>query len=184
MSGNINPHKPSLQRQSEIFAAKARELSAAGKTGAASPGNVLAERRCAVGSGENREKAQSAGATIKGLLASLSNSFMGVLHSARSLVKSLSSYTFGPSQPQAALEPKKAMAAASETLAQGVDTITDFLSSRQATKDVYRGARDALSPPGTRLDAAQRQASDAMTDVKSAGQKVIRDAEKFFNKLF
>lgn len=184
MSGNTIPPKPSLHGQSAVFAAKARELNAASKPEGSNPGNALADKRCAVGSGSSREKAQSAGAATRSLFASLSNGFMGILHGAKSLAKSLTSYAFGPSTPQAALQPKKAMAAASNAVAQGAGAVSDFLNSTRATRDAYRGARDAVSPPQSTIDSLGRQASDALTDAKQAGKGLLNEAEQFFKKLF
>lgn len=184
MSGNNIPSKPSLHGQSAAFLDKARALNASTKTGSTNPNNALAGKRCSVGSGENRAKAQSEGTTVRGIFASLSNGLMSVVHGAKSLLKSISAHAFGPSQPEAPLQPKKAMAAVSSSIGQGVDTVADFLNSAAATKNTYRGLRDAVNPPKSPLDAVGREANDALTDVKGAGQKLMKDAENFFNKLF
>lgn len=184
MSVTPLPPKPTLSGQSAVFAAKAQELNATNPAEPPNSNNALAGKHCRVGSGENRAKAQSEGTTVKGVITSLSNGFMGVVHGAKSLYKSFSSYAFAPSQPQAPLQPKKAMAAVSGAIGQGVDTVTDFLNSTPATKDSYRGVRDALLPPKSTLESMERQAKDAITDIQGAGQEVISEVGKFFKKLF
>lgn len=184
MSVTPVPPKPPLAGLSEAFAAKAKGLNAADKATATNPHNALAGRNCGVGPGDSRAKARSEATTAKGIFTLLSNGFMGVVHGAKSLLKSMTSYVFGPSQPEAPLQPKKAMAAVSGAVGQGVDTVNDFLDSTAATKDAHRGVRDALNPPKSTMEALGREASDAFTDIKGAGQELLDDAGKFFKKLF
>lgn len=184
MSVTPVPPKPSLAGQSEVFAARAKGLNAANKARATNPHNALAGRNCSVGPGNSRARAQSEGTTIKGLITSLSNGFMSVVHGAKNLCKSATSYVFRPSQPEAPLQPKKAMAAVLGAAGQGVDAVTDFLSSTPATKDAYRSVRDALNPPKSTIKSLEREASDAITDIKGTGQSLIDDFGKFFKKLF
>ncbi|MBS7779609.1 hypothetical protein [Acidovorax sp. CCYZU-2555] len=184
MSVTPVPPKPPLAGQSEVFAAKAKGLNAADKATATNPHNALAGRNCSVGPGNSRAKAQSEGTTIKGLITSLSNGFTSVVHGAKNLCKSATSYVFRPSQPEAPLQPKKAMTAILGAAGQGVDTVTDFLNRTPAIKDAYRGVRDALNPPKSTMVALGREASDAITDIKSAEQGLMDDVGKFFKKLF
>ena len=137
------PPKPSLADQSAVFAARPQELHAAHKAAAPNPHNALAGRDCSVGPGQSRARAQSEGTTVKSLITALSNGFMGLVHGPQSLLKSIASYAFRPSQPEAGLQPKKAMAAVSAAVDQGMDTVP-----------------------------------------KGAGQKLVKDTERFFNKLF
>lgn len=184
MSGHTIPPPPPLLGPRALFAAKAQKLNAASQPGGTNPRNALAGKCCSVGSGDNRATAQSAGSALQGLFASLSNGFMSVVHGAKSAYKSISSYVFGPSQPQGPLRPKEAMKKVSSVLGQGANTVTDSLNRNAATKEVYRSVRNGVNPRSSTLDALGRQANDALTDVKQAGKGLLDDAGQFLKKLF
>lgn len=182
MSVTPVPPNPSLTGQSALFAAKAQELHAPQKAAATNPHNALAGRECSVGPGHGRTKAQSEATGVKSFIASLSNDFTRLMHGAGSIFKSISSHAFGPSQPEAALQPKKAMAAVSG--AQGMDAVTDFLNASPATRQAYRDVRDAVQRPHSGVEGLGREANDALTDIQGAGHKLLKDAESYFKKRF
>ncbi|QKV54031.1 hypothetical protein [Comamonas antarctica] len=178
MPNKIQPR--SLMPSSQAFLEKAQSLNAGNKAAATGARAALTHSSVRVGAGDNREKAQSAGSAIKGMLASLSNGFMGLLHGAKRLAKSISSYVFGPSNPQSGLQPRKAM----DKVARGVDggaaSVQQFLNSNAATKGVFRDLRDSVSPPSSSLHALDRAAGDAITDLKSEGKALFKDVKDFF----
>lgn len=184
MSGNTIPPKLSLAATSEAFAAKAHRLNASSKAGPSNPGNALADKRCTVGAGESREKAQSAAVSVKSLFTSLHNGFKSILYCAAALLKPLTSYAFRSSDAQTAPGPKKAMKMASGAMAQGAASVTGFLNANALTKDTYRGARDALNPPSSTLDSLAREADDALADIQGASESLISETRGFLKKLF
>jgi hypothetical protein len=136
-----------------------------------------------VGSGAQREKAQSSGASIKSLLTSLSNAFKTVLYSPVALVKALHAYAMRPSRAETDLSPKKAMAQVTRRVDSGAESVRSFLNAHSMTKHAFRGVRDTVAPAGTRWQALGRAADDTLTDLKGEGKGLIKDTRKFFKDL-
>ena len=181
MPNKIQPRP--LMPSSQAFLEKAQSLNAGNKAAATGARAALTSSSVRVGAGENREKAQSAGSAIKGILASLSNGFMGLVHGAKSLAKSISSYVFSSGNSQSGLQPRKAMDKVARRMDSGAASVQAFLHSNAATRNVYRDIRDSLRPPGSSLHALDRAASDAITDLKSEGKALFKDVKGFFKDL-
>lgn len=175
MSNTIRP-RPSLMASSQALLKKTQELNTA-STGARA---ALGQSTIRVGSGQNRQKAQSAGETIKGLLTSLSNALKAVLYSPVALVKALHSYSVRPSRAETSFAPKDAMARVSQAADSSAASVHDFLNSNAVTKDVFREIRDTVSPPSSTLDALGREAGDTATDFKGAVKGMLEDAKNLF----
>ncbi len=176
MVNTIRPRQ-SLMAQSQNLLEKTKQLNAENKSAATGARAALGQSTISVGSGVNRQKARSAGASIKGILTSLSNALMAVLHSPVALVKALHAYTMRPSRAGSALAPEKAMDQVAHRLDSGAASVYGFLNSNSLTKENFRSLRGAINPPSSTMDALAREADDALTDLKG----LLSDLNKSFN---
>lgn len=179
MVNTIRPRQ-SLMAQSQGFLEKTKQLNAENKSAATGARAALGQSTVSVGSGENRQKARSSGASIKGILTSLSNALMAVLYSPVALVKALHAYTMRPSRAGSDPAPKKAMDQVARGLDNGAASVYSFLNSNPVTKENFRSLRGAIHPPTSTRDALAREADDALTDLKGQGKTLLRDLNKLF----